>query len=304
MATFSVIVPTRDRADVLGLALRSVLAQTFSDFDVVVVDDGSGDDTREMVDALGDPRVRYVYRDHAGVSAARNTGADEASGRFLTFLDSDDEVLPEWLDALRRDLARPRVGIVCCGVAHLDARGVVDRVRLPAGMGPAFRHQEGLFLAGTFALRREIFEEVGGYVAGLPYGENTELALRLVPFCGDRGWAIATLAEPLVRIHPRNGSPTREEARLIGARYILEHHREAMASDPIELSSYLAVAGVSAVRTGRHREARAHFAGAVLTHPWSPRNYARLVVSLSPALSRKVWLTGRRNGLERGDDRP
>jgi glycosyltransferase involved in cell wall biosynthesis len=303
VATFSVIVPTRDRADVLGRALRSVLAQTFPDFEVVVVDDGSGDGTREVVDALGDPRVRYVYRDHAGVSAARNVGAAQATGRYLTFLDSDDEALPGWLEALAEGLAHPRVGIVCCG-AQVSARGDDDRVRLPASMGPAFRHQEGLFLAGTFALRREIFEGVGGYVAGLPYSENSELALRLVPLCGDRGWAIATLAEPLVRIHPRNGSPTREEARLIGAKYILEHHREAMASDPIELSSYLAVAGVSAVRTGRHREARAHFAGAVLTHPWSPRNYARLVVSLSPALSRRVWLTGRRNGLERGDDRP
>lgn len=289
MPTFSVIIPTRNRAPVLERALRSVLAQTLIDLEVVVVDDGSTDRTPHVIGRVGDPRLQYVSQSHSGVSAARNAGAARSTGRYIAFLDSDDEALPGWLERLAEVLAAPNCGVACCGAVHLDRQRRMHEVCLPEDMGPPFWHQRGLFLAGTFAVRREVFDAVSGYVAGLPYSENTELALRLVPFCRRQGWTIRTVAQPLVRIHARKENRGHEEARLIGATYILRHHREQLARSAAQLADYFAVAGVSAARMGMYAESRRHFVRAILSHPRNLKNYGRLLVSMSPGLGSRIW---------------
>ena len=98
---FSVVIPVYNRAHILGRALESVLAQSFGDFEVVVVDDGSTDNPSTVVDSLWDDRIRYLRQDNRGGGAARNLGIDAAHGRFVAFLDSDDEFLPGHLAALK-----------------------------------------------------------------------------------------------------------------------------------------------------------------------------------------------------------
>ena len=98
---FSVIVPVFNRAPVLGAALQSVLTQTCQDFEIVVVDDGSSDDPRAVVEAIGDPRIRYLRQDNRGGGTARNTGIDAARGRFIAPLDSDDVFLPHHLERMK-----------------------------------------------------------------------------------------------------------------------------------------------------------------------------------------------------------
>ncbi|MEI9990804.1 MAG: glycosyltransferase family A protein [Rhizomicrobium sp.] len=102
---FSVVIPVFNRADVLGAALSSVLAQGEQDFEIVVVDDGSADDPKAVVDALADPRIRLLRQDNRGGGAARNTGIGAARGRFIAFLDSDDVFLPGHLATMRGLLA-------------------------------------------------------------------------------------------------------------------------------------------------------------------------------------------------------
>lgn len=99
---FSVVIPVYNRAGLLAQALASVLAQSERDFEIVVVDDGSGDDPKAAVDALADPRIRFLHQDNRGGGAARNTGIREAKGRFIAFLDSDDAFLPGHLAAMRQ----------------------------------------------------------------------------------------------------------------------------------------------------------------------------------------------------------
>ena len=98
---FTVVIPVYNRAAALGAALRSVLAQSERDFEIVVVDDGSRDDPGAVAEALGDPRIRTIRQDNRGGGAARNTGIDAARGAFVAFLDSDDVFLPGHLAAMR-----------------------------------------------------------------------------------------------------------------------------------------------------------------------------------------------------------
>ena len=96
MAKVSVIIPTYNRAQVVGEAIDSVLSQTYNDLELIVVDDGSQDETRSVVSSYNS-QVTYLHQEHQGVSAARNRGIELARGKYLSFLDSDDLWLKEKL---------------------------------------------------------------------------------------------------------------------------------------------------------------------------------------------------------------
>jgi glycosyltransferase involved in cell wall biosynthesis len=97
---FSVVIPVYNRAHVLANAIASVLAQSFRNFEIVIVDDGSNDDPQAVVATLEDPRIHFIRQDNAGGGAARNTGIDHARGQFVAFLDSDDKFLPDHLEKM------------------------------------------------------------------------------------------------------------------------------------------------------------------------------------------------------------
>jgi glycosyltransferase involved in cell wall biosynthesis len=88
--TFSIVIPTYNRASFISATIESVLAQTFGDFELIVVDDGSSDGTDEIVKSIADPRVSYHYKENEERAVARNTGTSLSSGRYITFFDSDD----------------------------------------------------------------------------------------------------------------------------------------------------------------------------------------------------------------------
>src|SRR5579885_1650883 len=113
----SLVMPTYDRRATIGRAIASVRAQTYADWELVIVDDGSTDDTASAVAAIPDARVRFVREAHnQGVTAARNRGLDEARGDFIGMLDSDDELVPQALATLLGALATvsPRLDAISC----------------------------------------------------------------------------------------------------------------------------------------------------------------------------------------------
>jgi glycosyltransferase involved in cell wall biosynthesis len=108
---FSVVIPVYNRAAELENALRSVLAQTCQDFEIIVVDDGSKDDPATTVARLDDPRIRLIQQDNRGGGAARNRGIDEARGQYVALLDSDDRFQPRHLETMK-DLLASRTNIL------------------------------------------------------------------------------------------------------------------------------------------------------------------------------------------------
>ena len=121
----SVIIPTFNRAAIVGRAIESALTQTYRDVEIVVVDDGSSDNTRAVVEAFG-PSVRYFYQENAGVTAARNLAMRKSCGEFLAFLDSDDAWAPWRLESQLAALrCHPEAGLVWTDMTALDRDGRV-----------------------------------------------------------------------------------------------------------------------------------------------------------------------------------
>ena len=123
MPTVSVVIPTYNRALMVKEAIQSVLDQTYSDFEIIVVDDGSTDDTREVVTAFAD-KVRYVFQENSGRSNARNRAIHMARGRYIAFLDSDDLYMPHKLDMQVACMEKvPEFGMVYSTAVCIDEQG-------------------------------------------------------------------------------------------------------------------------------------------------------------------------------------
>lgn len=294
MVIFSVVIPTRnDRSNVLQ-AIRSILAQTLTDFELIVVDDGSDDDTLVRLHGLSDPRLHILPRSHRGVSTARNAGAAAATGRFLAFLDSDDVASPNWLEVLFGELKKGRAGVVCAGVRMV--RRVTNepiRVLRPADGGVLFHGRDVLFLAGSFAVERTLFQEIGGYREVLRHSENTDLGIRLVQRCLDQGREVAALSQPLVDYRVGNGDGERasaaavrrrHSARLDATRFFLRHHGQRLRKDPQVHGIYLSLGGVSAARLGHWRVAARFLLRALSVDSRCLKSYLRLAHLVYPGI--------------------
>ncbi len=100
MGKISVVIPTYNREYLLGKSVLSVLNQTYGDFELIIVDDGSTDQTRAKVSGYQDSRIKYLYKENGGVSSARNLGINHASGEYIGFLDSDDSWPENFLEVM------------------------------------------------------------------------------------------------------------------------------------------------------------------------------------------------------------
>jgi glycosyltransferase involved in cell wall biosynthesis len=180
---FSVIVPVYNRSDTLAAALGSVFAQTDQDFEIIVVDDGSIDNPQAVVDAIADPRIRFLRQANRGGGHARNVGIDLARGDFVAFLDSDDIFLPRHLESMRRLLAgtEATVGYAPVLVDRGIGRTIVKPPRAIAPdehMAVYLLCDRGFVPTITTVAPRTLAAQVR-YNENLRSAEDTDFALRL-----------------------------------------------------------------------------------------------------------------------------
>lgn len=168
MSNVSVIIPTFNRAKLLPGAIESLLAQTLHDSEVIVVDDGSTDETQRVIQKYGN-QVRYIRISHSGLPAiARNVGIRAASRGIIAFLDSDDEWLPEKLAKQVAILgAQAEVGLVCANAYLLEAdQAVPSRLLLRPGQGSSgnvfpYLLRDNFVITSTVLVRRSLLDRVG-----------------------------------------------------------------------------------------------------------------------------------------------
>ena len=166
MPHVSIVVPAYNVASTLAETLAALMAQSYTDFEIVIVDDGSTDDTETVAGAfLGDPRVRLVQQSNRGLAGARNTGIDQARGALIAFCDADDTWAPEKLDAHVRHLAaRPHVGVSYSGSTLIDENSApMGRFQTPRLHGVAAHHifkRNPIGNGSAPVLRREVFDAI------------------------------------------------------------------------------------------------------------------------------------------------
>jgi glycosyltransferase involved in cell wall biosynthesis len=209
MPKVSVIIPTYNRADFLPRAIESVLEQTYADFELVIVDDGSTDETADVVARYADPRIRYHWQENQERSAARNEGIALSQGAYVTFLDSDDWYLPCKLACQAAVLdADPEVGMVASGWSKVDSSGRTIKEYRPWLQCPAPVALDwllcGLTVVGANMVRREHLDRVGGFDSELLRTEDTYLWFHLVWSGCDTGWAEEMVM--MQRVHPENSA--------------------------------------------------------------------------------------------------
>jgi glycosyltransferase involved in cell wall biosynthesis len=261
MPRVSVIIPTYNRAHLIGEAIDSVLAQTYRDFEVILVDDGSTDNTRDVLRKY-DGQITYLYQDTQGRSKARNTGIGMATGEYIAFLDSDDVWLPHKLERqvplLDADLA---IGLIHSFTEVIDEHGRLlpeaTSSRLVAydkalKKGYTYEAMSGhcLMFLSTVFIRRECLEAVGPFDPDIPAFEDWDLYLRVA-----LKYRIATIPEPLVRFRIHKGHTSLEE--FVEGRIRTAHkHLALLSSRPLP--------GINKRRTCRNlylNLASAHYIG-------------------------------------------
>jgi glycosyltransferase involved in cell wall biosynthesis len=239
----SVILTTYNYGRFLAGALDSVLGQTFGDFEVIVVDDGSTDDTAaEIGPYLGRPRVHYERTNHVGASRARNIGICLARASLIAFLDADDLWLPQKLErqiAVFR--ADPELGVVYTRRLLIDPEGwQLEHAQPPHYRGQVLPHifRRNFLCFSSSLVRRSVFDSVGLFDEGLPLAMDYDLWLRVA-----LRYRFDYVDEPLVKYRTGHANLSRrslERARVVGSimRRFLDAHggRKALSRGVIRLT--------------------------------------------------------------------
>lgn len=271
----SVVVPCRGGQDrVERLAAMFAEQHDPPPFEVILVDDGNEPPLQVGVQSSGEA-ITVVRVPHGGVSTARNAGIAAARGELITFLDSDDSVTVDWLHRMTAPFADDTVGLVCCG-AMITQPGLPPVRRTPKPLGPLYSDTTGLFLAGTFCVRRQILREVGGYVDGLRFGENAEIGIRITRQLASSGQRVHRDDETLL-LYERAATRTHRHLDIAqSSEWVLRLHRDQFNRDRRALADYLNVAGFNYRRAGELGYAQRAYLRSLFVRP-GPKSLMRCV---------------------------
>jgi GT2 family glycosyltransferase len=300
----SVLLPTYERARYVEESVDSVLRQSFADLELIVVDDGSTDDTADRLSRIADPRLRYVRRDHGGAAAALNSGLGLARGEYVARNDSDDVWLPHLLATAVAVLdADPHVGLVYGRGESIDGAGT----RSGGMKGFPLKFPRDAFRSLLYAdytvsvasvVRRACLDRVGPWDESLLLCEDWDLALRIA-----RHYGVHFVDRVLVRIRTHAGNSTAFhdpsfERRLEHRERVLDKvfcepglAAEAAAMAPLAYRNVHIGAAMQYLSSGRRREALAAFRRALRAGGDPVADVARIGWSLLTwfAIGRYPW---------------
>src|SRR5712692_10966910 len=277
MPKVSVIIPTHNRAELLRLAITSVLNQTFQDFEIVIIDDASKDHTREVIANFNDARIKVIHNQVSkGDAGARNIGVMNSNCEYIAFLDDDDEWLPEKLkiQICLLDSSPAEVGGVCTG--HFIVK------RMNGGVLSTYSPENGdlskknFITTSSIFLRRECFEMCGLFDESMPTSSDYDMWIRI-----SQKFSFKTIEKPLVNYYIHENSLTFNYEKMTRGREILfKKHEDYFKNNPREYSYQHLNLGVLYCYKGDIQKGREEFSKAIRINPYDIRNYFNLVLSL------------------------
>lgn len=233
MVVVSVIIPTFNRGHLLKKTIDSVLIQTYQNFEIIIIDDGSTDNSEEIVCGIRDERIKYIkHGKNKGPSAARNTGIKSAKGKYIAFLDSDVIWLRDKLEKQVNILnsSTPDVGVVFGGVQYIDYKtqeyltqwiieeDVNEKIFNSLGCAPD---------TPTMLVKKEALIDVGLFDERIPAHEETELGIRLA-----KKYKFIPINECLIISTMNHEQISRnKDSFIIGKEFIYEKHKDVLTKD-------------------------------------------------------------------------
>ncbi len=294
----SVILPTYNRAHTLGRAIRSVLEQTYANFELIVVDDGSTDNTEEVVKSFADPRIRFLRHEHnRGVSAARNSGIKVAQGEYIAFNDSDDEWLPQKLKRQMEIFDKDKTGDIGLVLCELTKHTPTGKSRITPEMR-LINYEDMLSRCGgygigtqQFLIKRDLTLPELHFNEYLPALEDWDLAFRLMRLC-----RIDYVPEVLVRTYDNGGPHANSKHNRLNAHLrILDKYADELKARPKMLARHHERIALSYFDLADMRQARHHLTEAIRAYPRRLVNYLYFLSTLFGRRGLRFCLAMRRN---------
>jgi len=275
MPKVSVIIPTYNRATLLEKAVQSVLYQTYNDFEIIVCDDASTDNTPQIINKFKDKRIRFTrYEQNKGVIKLRNAAITISNGDYIAFLDDDDEWLPTKLEEQIAVLqeSTDKLGAVYTGAYSIDMKlNKVKEVSYPTLRGNVLR---GLLLnnfitTSSMVIKNLCFEEVGLFDPEYKSASDFDMWIRIA-----EKFDFDYIPKPLVnyRISPISIS-NNYAAVTKGLERLLTKHHELFASNSRGHVNHLLKLGVAYCYSGDTKLGRSNFLKAIKVYPSDPRPY-------------------------------
>jgi glycosyltransferase involved in cell wall biosynthesis len=299
----SVVLPTFNRERLLPRAINSVLNQTYKNLELIIVDDGSTDNTEAIVKGYSDTRIRYYKQElNKGGSAALNVGIKLASGELISFQDSDDEWLPEKLERQVRKFSEvgDDVGVIYCGYELVFDRTkeVVSR-SIPDEKGNVYKRMFIGCITGTITViaRASCFEKTGLFDEKIQSYYDWDMWIRVAKY-----YKFDYVPEILAKayIHGKQNS-TNLELRIKNKEKILEKYREELIKDPSFYKKFLIGLYLQYAMNGKVNKGRIHLINALKLYPFHLKGYVHLCFSMFiPWIYRKVlksYYTKSRDGI-------
>jgi glycosyltransferase involved in cell wall biosynthesis len=278
----SVVIPTYNRGSTIKRAVASVLAQGFPIHEVVIVDDGSTDDTLEILSKIKDSRIKVIESPgRSGAPSARNLGVEASSGEWIAFQDSDDYWFGHKLERQFERLAQFPNAVLCyCGlIQYYDGvLGFVPNKSIRTLEGDIYDEllQASFISTQTIVVKKSTFLESGGFRPDMPRLQDWELVLRLAklgPFC--------CVLEPLVIAYSTPGNLTSDSRKGANARLsILDIHQLSFSAKPALLARHYHIAAKQFLLTGSPADAVKYFRKATRHNPFAMKSWFWLFVSI------------------------
>ena len=281
MARISVVIPTYNRAELLKNSINSVLTQTYRDFELIVIDDCSADNTTGVLEVIRDERLRVIRNgSNKGIAAVRNIGVTGSRGRYIAFLDDDDEWLPDKLEKQLKIMEDGPESLGCVYSGCLTTGP--DGSEAVSTSIPKYRNKvlnqlllENFITTSTTLLKKSCIEKAGLFDEDIPYGEDYDMWIRIA-----EDFEFDFTPEPLTKYRIHTNSITKNYAKVInGIGKILSKHRSLFARNKRAYSNHLLHLGVLYCYSGKTGEGIQTFARAIQAYPFDARLYYNLALA-------------------------